>query len=112
MEDPLSGDGARLYGGRWNRPGVSAVYFAESVSLAVLEVLVHVESARVLESYSLVRSDFESSLVGMIEAGELALNWADYAAPEGVQAIGTAWAQASESLLLKVPSAMVPLEHP
>ena len=37
----LDGEGARLYGGRWNLPGVAAVYLAESCALAALEVLVH-----------------------------------------------------------------------
>lgn len=109
--DPLSGDGARLYGGRWNSPGVSVVYLAESVSLAVLEVLVHLEATRILESYSLVRIDFEQSTVRTMVVDELPLNWADYPAPAELQAIGNAWVEASESLLLKVPSTIVPFEH-
>lgn len=109
--EPLSGDGARLYGGRWNSPGISVVYFAESVSLAILEVLVHLEAARILESYSLVRIDFDQSNVRAMAVNELPLSWADYPAPEEVQAIGNAWVEASESLLLKVPSTIVPFEH-
>jgi RES domain-containing protein len=35
----LDGEGARLWGGRWNNPGVPAVYCAESLALAALEVL-------------------------------------------------------------------------
>jgi RES domain-containing protein len=34
----LSGEGARLYGGRWNAPGRPLIYAAESAALAVLEV--------------------------------------------------------------------------
>jgi RES domain-containing protein len=37
----LDGEGARQAGGRWNLPGRAVVYMAESVSLAVLENLVH-----------------------------------------------------------------------
>jgi RES domain-containing protein len=40
--EALSGEGARLYGGRWNPPGIAAVYASESRSLAVLETFVHV----------------------------------------------------------------------
>ena len=39
--DAMSGEGARLAGGRWNPPGMLAVYLAESRSLAALEVVVH-----------------------------------------------------------------------
>ena len=108
---PLSGDGARLYGGRWNSPGVSVVYFAESVSLAVLEVLVHLQASRLLESYSLVRIDFESEAVRELRPEELPPTWADYPAPAEVQAVGDAWVASSESLMLKVPSTVVPLDN-
>ena len=33
----FSGDGARLYGGRWNPKGMPLVYCAESRALAMLE---------------------------------------------------------------------------
>ena len=36
-----SGRGAALHGGRWNPPGVEAIYTAQSRSLAALEILVH-----------------------------------------------------------------------
>jgi RES domain-containing protein len=39
----LDGEGARLYGGRWNSPGRPMIYAAASPSLAVLEVLVHLD---------------------------------------------------------------------
>src|ERR1035441_3399064 len=39
----FSGEGARLYGGRWNSPGVSVVYASPSLALAALETFVHLE---------------------------------------------------------------------
>ena len=42
---------------------------------------------------------------------DLPVNWADYPAPAELQAIGNAWVDASESLLLKVPSTIIPFEH-
>lgn len=41
VAEMLSGEGARLHGGRWSPPGMRAVYCAQTSSLAVLEVLVH-----------------------------------------------------------------------
>jgi RES domain-containing protein len=109
--NPLSAEGARRYGGRWNSPGVSVVYFAESISLAVLEVLVRVQATRVIDAYSLVRIDFESSLVQSMVASAVPLTWADFPAPGELQALGDAWVESSKSALLRVPSATVPLEH-
>ena len=40
-EDAFSGEGARLFGGRWNPPGFPVIYASQSRALAVLETLVH-----------------------------------------------------------------------
>jgi RES domain-containing protein len=39
----LAGEGARLYGGRWNREGTPLVYTSSSMELALLEATVHFE---------------------------------------------------------------------
>jgi RES domain-containing protein len=41
----ISGHGAKLYGGRWNRPGLAALYTSSHRSLALLELIVHFESS-------------------------------------------------------------------
>nr|MBP8283232.1 RES domain-containing protein [Chromatiaceae bacterium] len=51
LEAAFSGEGARLYGGRWNSPGVAVVYTAQSLSLAQLELLVHLEAEAVLRGH-------------------------------------------------------------
>lgn len=111
VHDPLSGDGARLFGGRWNSPGVSVVYLAGSISLAVLEVLVHFQAPRFLEAYSLVRVDFDASLVREIEPKNLPNSWAEFPAPLVLRKLGDAWVKSSPSVVLKVPSSIVSLEH-
>ena len=47
----FDGEGARLYGGRWNSPGRPAVYTSGSLALAALEVLVHLKSRQELNNY-------------------------------------------------------------
>ena len=86
--DAFSGEGARLYGGRWNSPGVAMVYTAGSKSLATLEVLVHLDmisrgSSVVLRVPSAVTEgeynyllnpahvDFKKLIIGRMEAFKL-----------------------------------------
>jgi RES domain-containing protein len=47
----LRGEGARIYGGRCNPPGIAAVYSSENIALAVLEVLVHVDKSEMPNDY-------------------------------------------------------------
>ena len=49
----FDGEGARLHGGRWNSPGTRVAYASDSIALAALEVLAHLQSTSVLQSYSL-----------------------------------------------------------
>src|SRR6266851_4520565 len=81
----FSGDGARLYGGRWNSPGTLMVYVAESQALAVLEVLVHLDASSLLEKYVLIQVDFEDSLVADLNRTSLPRNWGEDPVPANVQ---------------------------
>lgn len=55
----LSGEGGRLYGGRYNPQGVPAVHAAQSASLAILEVLVHLDKSEIPEDYLLMGIGFD-----------------------------------------------------
>jgi RES domain-containing protein len=57
-ERALSGEGARLYGGRWNHKGTPLVYTASSLALAALELLVHLETSQILEAYVGISVEF------------------------------------------------------
>ncbi|MDX6710688.1 MAG: hypothetical protein QOH96_1704, partial [Blastocatellia bacterium] len=59
----FDGEGARLYGGRWNSVGVRMVYTAGSLSLAVLEIFVHIENTDILPTYSVCAVHFDSVVV-------------------------------------------------
>lgn len=109
--DAFSGEGARRFGGRWNSPGVPVVYTAEHASLAVLEILVHLQHAPLLQDYVLFRVDFEEAFVGPLDQSTLPRNWRAYPAPLTLRAIGDQWVADGRSAVLRVPSAIVPLEH-
>ena len=109
--DAFSGEGARRYGGRWNSPGVPVVYLSQSLALAALEVLVHLQSRDVLASYVAYRVEFDHRLARAIDPASLPVGWNTWPAPAELIAIGDEWARRKETLVLEVPSAIVPQEH-
>ena len=108
----LSGEGARLNGGRWSYPGTAVVYTAGTLSLAVLELLVHLDyevaPADMVKVQILVPS---SASIEKVKIESLPKNWRNYPAPESLQKIGSSWAMGKRSLLLEVPSAVIPEER-
>ena len=107
----LTGEGARLYGGRWNSKGKSVIYTSQSAALAALEMLVHLQSPRPLASYLLVRLSFDDSLIEKLDAKRLPKNWRSYPAPRKLQLLGDRWLASQSSAVLQVPSAIVEAEH-
>ena len=108
--EAFSGEGTRLYGGRWNSPGVRMVYTAESRSLAALEILVHLESPDLLRQYVVFEVSFDDTLVTATEESKLPDDWQAEPAPAALRAIGDSWAASRASAVLQVPSAIIPDE--
>jgi RES domain-containing protein len=104
------GEGARKSGGRWNSPGIAVVYSSGTLSLALVEVLVHLPSG-ILPAYSAVRVDFDESMVTAVGPRDLPANWRDYPPPPDTKAIGDLWVAQGSSLVLRVPSVIVPTEY-
>ena len=109
VEKAFDGEGARLYGERWNQKGTPIVYTASTIALCALEVLVHVDSDLLPKLYLFKVEIPEEISVGDLEE-ELPLNWRESPAPEELQDIGTNWVKASETALLRIPSAVIPFE--
>ncbi|MBI2317827.1 MAG: RES family NAD+ phosphorylase [Betaproteobacteria bacterium] len=105
----LSGEGARLYGGRWNRKSVPAVYTAASQSLAMLEMLVQDEPLRARYVMIEVRIP-QAVTLERIKLEDLPPGWRDPSAREKLRAIGTDWLKKGSSAVLAVPSAVIPAE--
>lgn len=105
----FSGEGARLYGGRWNTAGRAAVYVAEHPALAAMEMLVHLEAEQLLASaYVLIEVTFDDALVDVVSVDDLPRGWAADPAPVVAQEFGDAWLAAPTSRpLLRLPSAVV-----
>lgn len=107
-DSAFSGEGARLFGGRWNRVGTPVVYLAEHRSLAVLELLTQDPGATDLAGLLLASVAFDPSEVEHLEA--LPDDWDARPAPASTAALGTEWAESGRSLVLRVPSVVLPAE--
>ena len=110
IEDAFNGEGARLHGGRWNSAGIRAVYVSETLALATVEILVHLQSASPLRYYSCIPVKFDKSLLESINVLHLPPKWYSEPYPEEVVAIGNRWLHEGRSVVLKVPSAAIPAE--
>lgn len=106
----FDGEGARLHGGRWNSVGTSVAYASHSVSLATLEILAGLQQTAILSSYSLVSIRFDPRHVERISLDRLPPDWRSHPPPSALLAIGDHWADEARSLVLQVPSAIVPSE--
>jgi len=108
----LSGNGARLYGGRWNHRGVPLVYTSESRSLATVEFLVHVSLPNAPGDLSMATLEVPENIAPKeLNPASLPKNWRDSPAPIKLADLGTQWARSNTSLLLRVPSAVVEYEY-
>lgn len=109
--DAFSGEGARLYGGRWNHRGTAIVYLAESLALAALELFVHLGSAHTRLSFSAFPLELPDDVIEVFDRAQLPPGWRQEPPSEATKDIGTGWAQRRSAAALKLPSAIVPVEH-
>lgn len=108
-EDMLSGEGASLFGGRWSSAGHRVVYFAQSLSLAAYELLVHVPD-QVVAPFKRICVQVPEELIIPLDETVLPEDWQRPGHPD-LPAIGDAWIRSNESLGLSLPSALVPGER-
>jgi len=106
----LSGTGARLYGGRWSSIGKAVLYLASSSSLAVLEVLVHLQPLLVPDDYCRMEVEVPDDNILSVKINELPADWRDISPPQILTRFGDSFIKEGKYLLLKVPSSIVPTE--
>ncbi|HUI78509.1 MAG TPA: RES family NAD+ phosphorylase [Bryobacteraceae bacterium] len=102
-----AGEGARLYGGRWNSPGASAVYTSTSLALAAIEVFVHLEPNLRPDDLVSIAADLPGDLpTTRIDPAALPSNWASRR-DESLRTFGDRWLRAAKTVALVVPSAAI-----
>ena len=110
FKDDISGTGAKIKGARWNTPGSSMLYTAQSISLSVLELLVHIGFKDIQNFYHLLAISIpDDTALSEINIVKLKKDWLedeDYTA-----FMGTEFLKNNENLILKVPSAIITEEY-
>jgi RES domain-containing protein len=102
----LDGAGGLIVAGRWHSKGRRITYLAESSALAMLEVLVHLETATVPPPFQLLRISGPDWPDFQVPPPELA-----YADERATRAWGDAWLAGGQTVLAKVPSRVAPMEN-
>jgi len=102
--------GAEEFGGRWNEAGLPLVYASENASLAILETLVQASQQRLPKSLVIVPITIPDTLaVKVVGVADLSQEWKTIGNAQ-CAAIGSAWIRSKVTAVLRVPSAVNPLE--
>jgi RES domain-containing protein len=104
----FDGEGARLFGGRWNNPGTSVVYCSHSLALAALEIFVHLDQWQIDFELVAIPVTFPAKISNtQLTSSELKA----LLKQQDMQTIGSEWASGKKSCVLRVPSAIIPQEE-
>jgi RES domain-containing protein len=105
--NPFSGEGARLYGGRWNSEGVRMVYTSPSLALAAVETFVNLEPNLIPDDLVTIEVEIPDDIqTERVDISSLPRKWHELR-DESLKAFGDRWILAGETLALHVPSAAI-----
>ncbi len=107
----LSGIGAEKVGGRWNMPGTKAVYTSQNISLAYLEVVMHLDVTEDLPNDRILAHIEIPDEVEIVTVKRLPKGWNVFPYHSDTQEIFTKFCDEQKAAVLKVPSAIVGAEH-
>jgi RES domain-containing protein len=98
---------------RWNERGQQVIYTGSSRSLSSLELIVHKGAIVPYERYSVMVISITDNddLYKQIQLRDLPTHWRSFDAYATLQKIGSKWFADQETLVLKVPSAVIPFEY-
>ncbi len=109
-KDILSGEGSRRFGGRWNPVGVPLIYVSATPELAHSEYMIH-QKFLPPPSCNLVTLQIPDESIQKIAMDALPKGWRSYQNYELTQKITESWLKEQGSLVLQVPSAIVPMSY-
>ena len=98
---------------RWNKKGEEVLYTAASRSLASLEIIVQDAGIRsdTVSRIMVIYLAGDDDLITQVRQADLPTNWRSVTAYSDLREIGSEWFKKQKSLVLQVPSAIIPLEY-
>ncbi len=109
--NPLDGEGAFRFGGRWSSPGTRVAYTAEHLSLAMVEYFVHLDTDDIPDDLVLVRAEIPDIIPRIsVTPKQLPPEWRYTPAPAALTDIGDHFVREGKAGILSVPSAIAPSE--
>jgi RES domain-containing protein len=110
-KQPLDGEGAYRFGGRWSSVGTRLTYTAEHLSLAIIEYFVQIDADDSPRDLVVVTADIPASVSRIaISEKQLPGNWRRIPAAPGLAAIGDGFVSGGRAAVLIVPSVIAPAE--
>lgn len=103
----LTGEGARLNGGRWNHKLTPCIYTSESRALALLEYTVNVNVNEIPRALSFTTFEIPDTGIHNFKEEDLPGNWKDAPAPSSAKDFGSALLKAAKKSVLKIPSIII-----
>ncbi len=103
----LTGEGARLHGGRWNHTLSSCIYTSESRALAVLEFTVNVNIDDIPRALSVTTYETGDAEIFSVKIADLPGDWLSFPAPSSTKTFGSLLLSKAEFPVIKIPSAVV-----
>jgi RES domain-containing protein len=107
----LTGEGARLNGGRWNHRLTSCLYTSENRALAVLEYTVNVNIDDIPRALSITTLEIPEDNILELKIVDLPGDWRAAPAPASTKDFGTRLLKKREFAVIRVPSAVIAWEH-
>jgi len=109
-DNAFDGEGARLFGGRWNSPGHPAVYLAGSRALAALEMLVHLNERAARQCFVRFEVRIPRTLLETVDTPYPPDALSRPIVSAATQTLGDRWLSEGKRPALEIASAVIPEE--